>query len=570
MARIFDLQIKNYRSFQNFNFTFRGQNLICLVGRGDSGKSTILEAINAVLSPLWNLSFFDNDFYNLKTQNPIEISVTLIDIPDTWVVESKFGLYLKGYDPTANEIVADYDGELLPAIKIVLTVDETLEPRWEVVNDISGNRKIISSKDRARLNVFCVADYLDRHFSLASGSPLYSLLKQEEGSIDSLTLVKASRQIKDLLDKDDAFPDLKPILDKVTINAKQMGLALDALTPTIDSRDILIKDGKLCIHDVQRIPLRMKGKGSKRIASIAIQLATTDKKSVVLIDEIEQGLEPDRAKCLVSSLKKEMDSGQIFFSSHSRDVICELHNSDIFRLNEQKKLQAIPERLQGLVRKCPEVIFARRVILCEGATEVGFCRALNRYRKENGKTDFSYSGVVIIDGTGNTQTDYVRGIRSLGIPLLWFCDSDVSNINNQKDEIKQLGTIVVDWGNDDSFERALFRHANDIDIISLLTLAKTIISEKKEIEENQACSEIMQSITSRFPSFRNELSQKSFSLDAKLALAEAATANKKEWFKSVTSGEKVGVLMLPKITRYPVNNELYIKINEICQWVDNV
>lgn len=570
MARIFDLQIKNYRSFQNFNYNFRGQNLICLVGRGDSGKSTILEAISAVLSPLWNLSFFDNDFYNLNTKNPIEISVTLVDIPDSWKAENKFGLYLKGYDPIRNEIIGDYDGELLPAIKITLIVDETLEPRWEAINDVSGMRKVISGGDRAKLNVFCVADYLDRHFSLASGSPLYSLFKQEDGNIDSLTLVKAARQIKELLDKDDAFPDLKPILEKVTMNAKQMGLAIDALTPTIDSRDILIKDGKLCIHDAQRLPLRMKGKGSKRIASIAIQLATTDKKSVVLIDEIEQGLEPDRAKCLVSSLKKEMNCGQIFFSSHSRDVICELQHSDIFRVNEQKKLQAIPENLQGLVRKCPEMIFAKRVILCEGATEVGFCRALNAYRKENEMPDFSYSGIVIIDGTGSTQTDYIYGILSLGIPLLWFCDSDRQDINAQKEGIEQAGATIVDWDNGDCFESALFRNADNHDILSILTLTKEIISEKKGIEKFEALNRIKDSVLSRFSSFDDELHQKSFSIDARIALAKTATTKGKEWFKSVKNGEAVGKLVIPKIMEYPDTNELHKKIKTICDWVDNV
>ena len=235
MARIFNLQIKNYRSFQNFSFNFQGKNIICLVGRGDSGKTTILEAINAVLSPLWNLSFYDNDFYNLNTKEPIEISVTLADIPDAWKLENKFGLYLKGYDKQKNEIVENYDGELFPAIKIVLTVDETLEPRWEVVNDISGERKAISGSDRAKLNIFCIADYLDRHFSLASGSPLYSLFKQEEGILDSSALITATRQIKALLDKDDTFPELKPILKKITTNAQQMGLAIDALIPYMPS-----------------------------------------------------------------------------------------------------------------------------------------------------------------------------------------------------------------------------------------------------------------------------------------------------------------------------------------------
>ena len=568
MARIFNLQIKNYRSFQNFSFNFQGKNIICLVGRGDSGKTTILEAINAVLSPLWNLSFYDNDFYNLNTKEPIEISVTLADIPDAWKLENKFGLYLKGYDKQKNEIVENYDGELFPAIKIVLTVDETLEPRWEVVNDISGERKAISGSDRAKLNIFCIADYLDRHFSLASGSPLYSLFKQEEGILDSSALITATRQIKALLDKDDTFPELKPILKKITTNAQQMGLAIDALIPTIDSKDISIKDGKLSIHDAQKIPLRMKGKGSKRITSIAIQLATTDKKSIVLIDEIEQGLEPDRAKCLVASLKKDLNQGQTFFSSHSRDVICELQCSDIYRLNDQHQLQEFSENLQGLIRKCPEMVFAKKVILCEGATEVGFCRALNKYRTDNGLYDFSYSGIVVIDGTGSTQVDYAREILSLNIPLLWFCDSDRDDVNNQKTEIIGAGATVVDWDNNSSFEEALFKNINDQDIISILSLVTKIISEKDGIDKPEAISKIKQSVSSRFPEFENELSQEVFSAAARTALAQ--TANKKEWFKTVSYGEDLGSQIIPQIMQHSTDNEVYKKVKMICNWCDNV
>jgi putative ATP-dependent endonuclease of the OLD family len=37
--------------------------MICLIGPGDSTKTTILNAIEYALSPKWNLTFTDNDFY---------------------------------------------------------------------------------------------------------------------------------------------------------------------------------------------------------------------------------------------------------------------------------------------------------------------------------------------------------------------------------------------------------------------------------------------------------------------------------------------------------------------------
>ena len=63
MARIHSLKIQHYRSIDNFETTFGDENIIVIIGRGDSGKTTILKAIAAVLSPSWNLNFNDWDFF---------------------------------------------------------------------------------------------------------------------------------------------------------------------------------------------------------------------------------------------------------------------------------------------------------------------------------------------------------------------------------------------------------------------------------------------------------------------------------------------------------------------------
>ena len=94
MAKIIQLDIKNYRGIEDLSLKFeRDKNLICLIGRGDSGKTTILDAISSVLSPSWNLGFYDTDFYNCDYSHDIEITVSLIEFPEKLLSESKFGLY---------------------------------------------------------------------------------------------------------------------------------------------------------------------------------------------------------------------------------------------------------------------------------------------------------------------------------------------------------------------------------------------------------------------------------------------------------------------------------------------
>jgi len=71
MSIIHTLKIKNYRGIKEFEHVFNNQSFICLIGKGDSGKTTILQAIGAVMSPNWDVRLYDTDFYNGDTSNPL-------------------------------------------------------------------------------------------------------------------------------------------------------------------------------------------------------------------------------------------------------------------------------------------------------------------------------------------------------------------------------------------------------------------------------------------------------------------------------------------------------------------
>ena len=185
MANIYSLKIKNFRGIRNFDKTFGFKKFICLVGRGDSCKTTLLEAISFALSPRWNLTFYDTDFFNCEINNPIEIDITLYDLPQNLLSEDKYGLYIRFYDNRTNNIVdsidfEDHNEDYVQLLTIRLIIDENLEPKWFVVNNRENQEnKEIRTNDRAALNVFLIKDYIDQHFSWNKGNPLYSLLKKE-------------------------------------------------------------------------------------------------------------------------------------------------------------------------------------------------------------------------------------------------------------------------------------------------------------------------------------------------------------------------------------------------------
>ena len=140
-----------------------------LIGRGDSGKSTILHAIQSVLHPRWNFSFTDVDFTNCDTSKPIEIEVEMTDIPDELMKDSKFGMYLGvlRQDRTVSYDIEAEEGEERKAVLCVrLEVKDDLEPKWYVVSRRPDQSKVeISGADRALFNAYMVSDYVDNHFS---------------------------------------------------------------------------------------------------------------------------------------------------------------------------------------------------------------------------------------------------------------------------------------------------------------------------------------------------------------------------------------------------------------------
>lgn len=270
MAKLHTLTIHNFRGIKSFHQVFGFSNFVCLIGRGDSGKSTILDAVSLVLSPSWNLSFYDTDFHDANVEEPLIIEATLYDLPSQLLKENKYGLHIRGLDRSTAAVHDDLEDHHLPALTIRLIVEKDLEPKWFIIDGRNDNVEVRSA-DRASLNVYLVSEYLDRHFSWNKGNPLYALLKQDELERQKKDIfIDAFREAKAKIDLSD-FTHLEIVENRIKSSAQKLGIDIGNATTTIDLKDIIIKDGRICLHE-DNIPFRLKGKGSKRLISIAIQM----------------------------------------------------------------------------------------------------------------------------------------------------------------------------------------------------------------------------------------------------------------------------------------------------------
>lgn len=128
--RLRRLEIENFRGVRSLDWRHIADTA-ALVGPGDSGKSTILDAIERVLSPKRNVAFDDTDFWSLDTNAPIVIRATIADLAPNFYRDSKFGLLLHGFDKDKGEAVraSGDDGEE-HALVVELRVEASLEPAW--------------------------------------------------------------------------------------------------------------------------------------------------------------------------------------------------------------------------------------------------------------------------------------------------------------------------------------------------------------------------------------------------------------------------------------------------------
>ncbi|BFK46940.1 AAA family ATPase [Alistipes sp.] len=569
MAKLRYLRIRHFRGIESFEQTF-SDGITCIIGRGDTCKSTILDAIAYVFAQSWSLRLNDSDFYMCDASSPIIIEGVVSDVPDDLV--AKYSNHLRGIT-TDGRLIDDMESdEAIDAQEVLtvrLTIGRDLEPLWEVVSYNGIEPSIIKATDRGKLNVYMVSDYIERHFSLNKVTPLYSLYRQlcgEYMSDNENLVLDVVRDAKNAFDANigDRF---NGVIEKIRAVSEELGITLNEMKAMLDHRDIAISENKVSIHE-DGIPFRLKGKGSKRILSLAIQLALTQPSGIILIDEIEQGLEPDRVQHLANRLSQYTDK-QVIITTHSSNVIIEIPCTSLFILRKGAScLQHIKGELQGCIRKNPEAFFAKRTLVCEGATEVGFCRSLNQFRIHNTKISAACRGVRFVDGTGNEMVNYVLGFNALSYPTALLCDSDNTDINKRKKEFNDIGIKVIDCEEPYSIEQQVFNDVPWNVVKELIQVAVRKIAEDDGVSNKDAEKRIFDSTNANLQNKIAQIENWCDNESIELRQALGTTAKNKDWYKRQTYGELMGDCILSHYSELSDGCRLKSMIDALSTWID--
>ena len=121
MARIRKIEIANFRGIQWLTWC-PTPGINCLIGPGDSGKSTVLDAIDLCLGARRNVQFSDADFFALDITSPISITLTLGDLDDSMRTLESFGAFLRGYHANTGVV----EDEPSAGAEVVLCLNPTV------------------------------------------------------------------------------------------------------------------------------------------------------------------------------------------------------------------------------------------------------------------------------------------------------------------------------------------------------------------------------------------------------------------------------------------------------------
>ena len=134
MTVIRKVEISNFRGICSLTWC-PAIGVNCLIGAGDSGKSSVLDAIDLCLGARRNIQISDADFHNLDIEQPIQIAVTLGDLDVSLKNIDTYGLFLRGLDLETGEIAPEPEADLETVLTVRLKVEGDLEPQWALVSE---------------------------------------------------------------------------------------------------------------------------------------------------------------------------------------------------------------------------------------------------------------------------------------------------------------------------------------------------------------------------------------------------------------------------------------------------
>ena len=438
---IYRLVIERYRCIKTLSWRpTKGVNVI--LGGGDVGKTTILDAIGLLLSPTNPTTLADTDYHGRNIEAGFSIEAIISLPPESGInqqTKPSWPWEWNGSDAVVPSIDSDnaIKGESVYRLRVRGTED--LELAYEIVQP-DGNADNLSVSLRRSIGLVRLSgdDRNDRDLRLVQGSALDRLLSDKalrSRLASELAKSDVAEQLTD--EKKNALKTLDQVF-----KAKNLPDELDLAITGGQGLSVTALIGLTAKRESVQLPLASWGSGTRRFAALAIAEQNQGEAPITLVDEVERGLEPYRQRALMNSLRG--GQSQVFVTTHSPSAISAAAGASLWYIDHTSKIGPLAAAEIARHREGdPETFLARLAVVAEGATEFGFARVLLEKAFDSSLQKY---GVYLTDGGGHDAAlGLLEALAGGGLRFGGFADEEGQHPTRWQNLARKLGTLLFRW-----------------------------------------------------------------------------------------------------------------------------
>ncbi|UWM84946.1 ATP-dependent nuclease [Rhizobium sp. SRDI969] len=379
--------VKNYRSLRYRTVVFN-KNLNIIVGDNESGKSTLLEAVNLALTGLLNgrpiygelhpflfnmeaVQAFLADYKASKPSPPPEILIEVYFANEPELAD------LKG---TNNSLEED-----VPGVSMTIAFNDAYSEEFNAyMEKIDEVRSLPVEYYRSRMADFKDHEITSRSIptkttlidasairNLASGNKyIIDMIKDVLSPKQMAQLALSYRKMKETFLSDSTVGQVNTHLagKKGEISDKTISVSLDNSSRGNWEMGIM--------PHLNEVPISLVGKGEQNSVKIKLAMAAAAKTHLFLIEEPENHLSFTNLNTLIASIAANASERQTIITTHSSFVLNKLgiENVILFTRTANTRMNTLKPKTYDYFMKLPghdtlRMILANRAILVEGPSD---------------------------------------------------------------------------------------------------------------------------------------------------------------------------------------------------------
>lgn len=472
MIKIDRIKIKNFRSIKSTSLIF--DDCSVLVGKNNSGKSNILQAINKA----FDFTYIEKEDVFTSISEPFDIAKkVIIDLKilpidengnvikkfsDRWALS--FGNSITIDPETDYEYFAFRTEYSYDADKEYFVCKKNAIANWvddgESLIGKTINRTTIENIENILINAQrdLAIDITDRKSFWSRTTSSISIPANLHSAIEN-QLEKLNKKI---ISGSDILKLMKKTLKSTTAD-KDSDIEISPITKDIESiykgMNIYYSDSEIQSISIDSLGLGVRSWGVFSSIKAYILSKVIKKKEqnkayhpLILVEEPEAHVHPQAQRQLFSDINDIV--GQKIITTHSPFILSQTplekikyvkkngSSTEIFPLIVDDLLEPEIKKIKRVVMDTRgEILYANAVILAEGETDE---QSLTVFLREYFKKDPFELGINIVGVGGSAYLPFIRVLQKLGINWYIFSDGESSPVKKLKACIKKLHSLPND------------------------------------------------------------------------------------------------------------------------------